>query len=49
MGCAGRVENGINTVQLSYVRERAGHALIGSRQRIPAGTLTGAVGRPRRR
>ena len=36
MGCAGRVENGINTVHLSYVRERTGHALAGARQWIPA-------------
>jgi SRSO17 transposase len=36
MGCAGRVANGINTVHLSYVRERTGHALIGARQWIPA-------------
>jgi SRSO17 transposase len=36
MGCAGRVANGINTVRLSYVRERTGHALIGARQWIPA-------------
>jgi SRSO17 transposase len=36
MGCAGRVANGINTVHLSYVRERIGHALIGARQWIPA-------------
>ncbi|MDQ2873871.1 MAG: IS701 family transposase [Actinomycetota bacterium] len=36
MGCAGRVENGISTVRLSYVRERTGHALAGARQRIPA-------------
>ena len=36
MGCAGRVANGINTVHLSYVRERVGHALIGARQWIPA-------------
>lgn len=35
MGCAGRVANGINTVHLSYVRERTGHALIGARQWIP--------------
>jgi SRSO17 transposase len=35
MGCAGRVENGINTVHLSYVREGVGHALIGFRQWIP--------------
>jgi hypothetical protein len=34
-GCAGRVANGINTMHLAYVRERAGHALIGSRQWIP--------------
>src|SRR5271170_7321012 len=34
MGCAGRVANGINTVHLSYVRERTGHALIGFRQWI---------------
>jgi SRSO17 transposase len=36
MGCAGRVENGINTVHLSYVRQGVGHALIGARQWIPA-------------
>jgi SRSO17 transposase len=36
MGCAGRVANGINTVHLSYVRARAGHALIGARQWIAA-------------
>jgi SRSO17 transposase len=30
------VANGINTVHLSYVRERTGHALIGARQWIPA-------------
>jgi SRSO17 transposase len=35
MGCAGRLANGINTVHLSYVRERIGHALIGARQWIP--------------
>jgi len=35
MGCAGRVANGINTVHLSYVREKTGHALIGARQQIP--------------
>jgi SRSO17 transposase len=35
MGCAGRVANGINTVHLSYVREKTGHALAGARQRIP--------------
>jgi SRSO17 transposase len=35
MGCSGRVANGINTVHLSYVREKTGHALIGARQWIP--------------
>jgi SRSO17 transposase len=35
LGCAGRVANGINTVHLSYVQEKAGHALIGARQWIP--------------
>jgi SRSO17 transposase len=39
MGCAGRVENGINTVHLAYVRERTGHALIGARQWIPAAQI----------
>lgn len=40
MGCAGRIANGIDTVRLSYVRERTGHALIGARQWIPAEHLT---------
>jgi SRSO17 transposase len=31
LGCAGKVANGINTVHLSYVREKTGHALIGAR------------------
>jgi hypothetical protein len=35
LGCAGRVANGINTVHLSYVRDKTGHALIGVRQWIP--------------
>ena len=35
MGCAGRVDNGINTVNVSLVRERTGHALIGAPQWIP--------------
>jgi SRSO17 transposase len=35
MGCAGRVANGINTVHLSYVREKTGHALVGAAQWIP--------------
>jgi SRSO17 transposase len=43
MGCAGGVENGINTVHLSYVREGAGHALIGARQWIPAGQIADPV------
>ena len=34
----GKVANGINTVHLSYVRAKTGHALIGAR-RIPASTL----------
>jgi SRSO17 transposase len=40
LGCAGRVANGINTVHLSYVRQRTGHALIGARQWIPAEHIT---------
>jgi SRSO17 transposase len=43
MGCAGRVANGINTVHLSYVREKAGHALVGARQWIPAEQVTDPV------
>lgn len=35
MGCAGRVANGINTVHLSYVREKTGHVLAGAAQWIP--------------
>jgi hypothetical protein len=47
MGCAGRVANGINTVDLSYVRERSGHALIGG-SGSPPGTSTTRCGlRPR--
>jgi hypothetical protein len=38
-GCAGKVANGINTVHLAYVREHAGHALIGARQWIPAAQI----------
>jgi SRSO17 transposase len=37
------VANGINTVHLSYVREKAGHALIGARQWIPAGQIEDPV------
>jgi SRSO17 transposase len=43
MGCAGRVANGINTVHLSYVREKTGHALIGARQWIPAEDIADPV------
>lgn len=43
MGCAGKVANGINTVHLAYVRERAGHALIGARQWIPAAQIADPV------
>jgi SRSO17 transposase len=43
MGCAGRVANGINTVYLSYVREKTGHALAGARQWIPAEDITDPV------
>src|SRR5260370_40683424 len=43
LGCAGRVANGINTVHLSYVREKTGHALIGARQWIPAGQVADPV------
>ena len=35
MGCADGIANGINTVHLSYVREKTGHALIGARQWVP--------------
>jgi SRSO17 transposase len=35
LGCAGKVANGITTVHLGYVREKAGHALIAARQWIP--------------
>jgi SRSO17 transposase len=43
MGCAGGVENGINMVHLSYVREGTGHALIGARQQIPAEQIADPV------
>ena len=43
MGCAGGVENGINTVHLSYVRQYTGHALIGARQWIPAAQIADPV------
>ena len=43
LGCAGKVANGINTVHLAYVREHAGHALIGARQWIPAACIEDPV------
>jgi SRSO17 transposase len=43
LGCAGRVANGINTVHLSYVREKTGHALAGARQWIPAEDIADPV------
>ena len=46
MGCAGRVANGINTVHLSYVREKTGHALAGARQWIPAEDIKDPVKSP---
>jgi SRSO17 transposase len=35
LGCAGKVANGITTVHVAFVREKAGHALIAARQWIP--------------
>jgi SRSO17 transposase len=43
MGCTGRVANGINTVHLSYVREKTGHALAGARQWVPAEDIADPV------
>jgi hypothetical protein len=43
IGCAGGVENGINTVHLSYVRDGTGHALIGARQWIPQEQISDPV------
>jgi hypothetical protein len=43
LGCAGKVANGINTVHLAYLREHAGHALIGARQWIPRAQIAGPV------
>jgi SRSO17 transposase len=43
MGCAGRVANGINTVHLSYVREKTGHALVGAQQWIPSEDIADPV------
>ena len=39
LGCVGKVANGINTVHLAYVREGAGHALIGAGEWIPAAQI----------
>jgi SRSO17 transposase len=43
LGCAGKVANGITTVHLAYVREKAGHALIAARQWIPREHLADPV------
>ena len=43
LGCAGKVANGINTVHLAYVREHAGHALIGARQWVPRAQIEDPV------
>jgi hypothetical protein len=43
LGCAGKVANGINTVHVAYVREHAGHALIGARQWIPRAQIEDPV------
>jgi SRSO17 transposase len=43
MGCAGGVENGINTVHLAYIRGGSGHALIGARQWVPAAQIDDPV------
>jgi SRSO17 transposase len=42
-GCAGRVANGINTVHVSYVVEKTGHALAGARQWIPEADIADPV------
>jgi DDE superfamily endonuclease len=43
LGCVGKVANGINTVHLAYMREGAGHALIGAREWIPAAQISDPV------
>jgi SRSO17 transposase len=43
LGCAGKVANGISAVHLVYVREHAGHALIGARQWIPQAQIDDPV------
>lgn len=46
-GCAGGIDNGINTVRLAYIRAGAGHALIASRQWIPTGLPLEPTSAPR--
>ncbi|MFD9950202.1 IS701 family transposase [Nonomuraea sp. NPDC059023] len=43
MGCAGGIDNGINTVYLAYARAATGHALLGARQWIPAEQISDPV------
>jgi len=43
MGCAGGIDNGVNTVYLAFIRAGTGHALIGARQWIPAEHITDPV------
>jgi SRSO17 transposase len=43
MGCASGIDNDINLVHLAYVRAGTGHALIGSRQWIPAEQISDPV------
>jgi SRSO17 transposase len=43
MGCAGGIDNGVNTVYLAYIRAGTGHALIGARQWIPAEQITDPI------
>ena len=43
MGCAGGIDNGINTVHRASVRADAGHALIAARQWIPAEQISDPV------
>jgi SRSO17 transposase len=43
MGCAGGVDNGINTVHLAYIRASTGHALIAAKQWIPAEQISDSI------
>ncbi|MFF5249384.1 transposase [Streptosporangium sp. NPDC000095] len=43
MGCAGGVDNGINTVHLAYIRAGTGHALIAAKQGIPAEQISDPI------